>query len=293
MAIRKVVAALALLAVSALAGCTAPLPSRSASSAASPAGTRPAATIDTAHTRETTTPGTGTTARLTVPRFASAADRDTAFVAQLAALTWATPEAGPGYPAKFRRSALGYESLICADARRVGSVADVVAPTEQLGAQDRATLLELSVLFYCPSLAGSVKPATHPQKATCPRVSDILVTSRMSQAIMSDNYFYSTVTYVVAFMNLTDFPVWIQPEIKWKAGPIYKGGYLTGDAAWRHGWQLYSDPHVAETTPGHLLKAGEVWRVDAGWSGPYIWQSMSARVAPTAFLPQGCGYQST
>ena len=228
---------------------------------------------------------------MTAPTFASTTDRDTAFVAQLAALTWDTPAAGPGYPAKFRGSALEYESLICRDARRAGSAADVIAPTEQLSAQDRATLVKLSVLFYCPSLAGSMKPTAHPQKATCPRVSDILVTSRMSPAMMSDNYFYSTVSYVIAFMNLTDYPVWIQPEVKWKAGPIYKGGYPTGDSAWRHSWQLYSDPRVAETTPGRLLKAGEVWRVDAGQAGPYVWKSMAVRVDPTAFVPQGCGYQ--
>jgi hypothetical protein len=229
--------------------------------------------------------------RVTVPTFASTAQRDTAYIAQLAALTWASPDAGPGYPAEFRRSALEYESLVCSDARRAGSAAGVTAPTEQLGATDRATLIRLSVLFYCPSLAGSVKPAAHPQKATCPRAGDILVTSRMSPAMMSDNYFYSTVTYVIAFMNLTDYPVWIQPEVKWTAGPIYKGGYPTGDPAWQHGWQLYSDPHQAETTPGRLLKAGEVWRVDAGQAGPYVWNSMSARVDPTAFVPQGCGYQ--
>lgn len=294
MAVRKVVALLTLLAVSALVGCTSTSGSGSkASPGSSPAAATPAdasTMVDAANTRATT-PGTGSTFGFTLPTFASAADRDTAFVAQLAALTWDTPEAGPAYPAKFRRSALEYESLICTDARRAGSAADVVAPTEHLSAEDRAAMIELSVLFYCPSLAGSVKPAEHPQKATCPRVNDILVTSRMSQAMMSDNYFYSSVTYVIAFMNLTDFPVWIQPEIKWTAGPIFKGGYLTGDAAWRHGWQLFSDPNVAETTPGHLLKAGEVWRVDAGQSGPYIWKSMSARVAPTAFVPQGCGYQ--
>lgn len=288
------VALLTLLAVSALVGCTST--SDAASPTASPTAVSlaaPSATAGASSTRATTTPGTGTTStsRVTVPTFASAADRDTAFVAQLAALTWASPEAGPGYPSKFRRSALEYESLICSDARRVGSVADVTAPTEQLSAKDRATLIKLSVLFYCPSLAGPVKPAAHPQKATCPRAGDILVTSRMSPAMMSDNYFYSTVRYVIAFMNLTDYPVWIQPEVKWKAGPIYKGGYPTGDAAWRHSWQLYSDPRAAETTPGRLLKAGEVWRIDAGQAGPYVWKSMTVRVDPTAFVPQGCGYQ--
>jgi len=285
---RKVVALLTLLVVSTLVGCTST--PDGASSAPSPAS-MPSATSPS--TVATTTPGTGTTptSRVRAPTFATSTDRDTAFVAQLAALTWANQQAGPGYPAKFRRSALEYESLICGAARRGGSPADVTAPTEQLGAKDRETLIKLSVLFYCPSLAGAGKPAARPQKATCPRVSDILVTSRMSPAMMSDNYFYSSVTYVIAFMNLTAYPVWIQPEIKWRAGPIYKGGYPTGDAAWRHGWQLFSDPHVAETTPGHLLGAGEVWRVDAGQSGPYIWKSMSARVAPTAFVPQGCGYQ--
>lgn len=285
--VRKVVALLTVLAVSALVGCTST--SDDASLSASPAPVSPTASSPVS----TTTPGTGTTSTssVTAPTFPSAADRDTAFVAQLAALTWVDPQAGPGYPAKFRRSALEYESLICGDARRSGSAADVTAPTEQLAAMDRETLIKLSVLFYCPSLAGSVKPSARPQKATCPRAGDILVTSRMSPAMMSDNYFYSSVTYVIAFMNLTAYPVWIQPEIRWKAGPIYKGGYPTGDAAWRHGWQLFSDPHVADTTPGHLLKAGEVWRVDAGQSGPYIWKSLSARVAPTAFVPQGCGYQ--
>lgn len=292
MAVREVVALLTLLAVSAMVGCT------STSDAGSPTAVTPAAAATTAGasgTGATTTPGTGTTSRsrVTVPTFASAADRDTAFIAQLAALSWASPEAGPGYPAKFRRSALEYESLICRDARRAGSTADVTAPTEQLNARDRATLIKLSVLFYCPSLAGPVKPATHPQEPTCPSAGDILVTSRMSPAMMSDNYFYSTVTYVIAFMNLTDYPVWIQPEVKWKAGPIYKGGYPTGDAAWRHNWQLYSDPRADETTPGRLLKAGEVWRVDAGQAGPYVWKSMSARVDPVAFVPQGCGYQPT
>ncbi|HEY8790580.1 MAG TPA: hypothetical protein VIM10_15815 [Actinopolymorphaceae bacterium] len=283
MAVRKVVALLTLVAVSALVGCTS---MRDASPTASPAVESPAVAA-------ATTPGTGSTptSKVTAPRFASIAERDTAYIAQLAALTWATPAAGPGYPAKFRRSALQYESSICSDARRAESAAGVTAPTEQLGAADRATLMTLSVLFYCPSLAGSVRPATKPQKATCPRAADILVTSRMSPPMMSDNYFYSTVTYVIAFMNLTDYPVWILPEVKWKAGPIYKGGYPTGDTAWRHSWQLYSDPHVAETTPGRLLKAGEVWRVDAGQAGPYVWNSMSARVDPTAFVPQGCGYQ--
>ncbi len=292
MALRKVMTLLTLLAVSALVGCTST--SGPASPTASPTGaasTAAASNVTASSARATTTPGTGEASNVTVPAFASAADRDIAFVAQLAALRWNTAEAGPGYPAKFRRSALEYESLICKAARRVGSAAEVVAPTDRLSTQDRATLVKLSVLFYCPSLAGSVKQAAHPQKATCPRVSDILVTSRMSPAMMSDNYFYSTVQYVIAFMNLTDFPVWIQPEVKWKALPIYRGGYPTGDGAWRHGWQLYSDPRVAETTPGHLLGAGEVWRVDAGQAGPYVWGSMAVRVDPTAFVPQGCGYQ--
>lgn len=285
---RKVVALLTLLAVSALVGCTST--PHIASSTPTPVLV---ASSTSARSVETPTPGTGTTStsRVAAPTFPSAADRDTAFVAQLAAMTWASPAAGPGYPANFRRSAHQYESSICTDVRRAGSAADVTAPTEQLSAKDRDSLITLSVLFYCPSLAGSVEPAPHRQKTTCPRVADILVTSRMSPAMMSDNYFYSTVTYVVAFMNLTDYPVWIQPEVKWKADAIYKGAYPTGDSAWRHGWQLFSDPRVPETTPAHLLKAGEVWRVDAGQSGPYLWTSMAARVAPTAFVPQGCGYQ--
>jgi len=295
MAARKVVALLILLAVSAVVGCTSQSPSTPRSEAsASPVvatTTAPVATTGATSPAATTTPGTGTTSTITAPTFSSPVDRDTAFVAQLAALTWDTPEAGPGYPAKFRRSALGFGSAICSAERKAGSAAEVAAPTEQLSAKDRATLVKLSVLFYCPSLAGSVKPAAHPQKATCPRVSDILVTSKMSPARMSDNYFYSTVTYVIAFMNLTDYPVWIQPQVKWKAGPIYKGGYPTGDSAWRHSWQLYWDPRVPETTPGHLLKAGEVWRVDAGQAGPYVWESMAVRVDPTAFVPQGCGYR--
>lgn len=290
MVVRKVAALLTLLAVSALVGCTSTPEQTPLAALPSPT---PAAATETSGTTATTTPGTGvTTAALVIPRFASSSDRDTAFVAQLAAFAWDTPEAGPGYPARFRRSALGYAKLICADARQARSAAKVVAPTEQLSGPERATLIRLAVLFYCPSLAAPVKPATRAQVATCPRVSDILVTSRMGPPMMSDNYFYSTVHYVVAFMNLTKYPVWIQPEVKWKAGPIYKGGYPTGDSAWRHSWQLFSDPRVEETTPGRLLKAGEVWRVDAGQAGPYVWRSMTLRADPTAFIPQGCGYQA-
>lgn len=285
--VRTVVALLAALAVSALMGCT----SRPdvALSDASPVAVSPASSS----TRTTTTPGTGadTTARVIAPAFASTADRDTAFIAQLAMLTWVSPAAGPGYPTKFRRSALEYESLICSDARHAGSASDVTAPTEQLSTPDRATLVRLSLLFYCPSLADAGTPSAHLQKPTCPRVGDILVTSLMSPAMMTDNYFYSTVTYVIAFMNLTDYPVWIQPEVKWTAGPIYKGLYATGDTKWNYGWQLFSDPRAPETTPGHLLKAGEVWRVDAGQSGPYVWRSLRARADPTAFVPAACGYQ--
>jgi hypothetical protein len=289
-AVRKVVALLTVLAVSALVGCTS---TSNGASPATPVASPP--TVDASATRATTTPGTGTTVSdVVIPAFASAADRDTAFIAQLASLKWRSAEAGPGYPARFRRAAIAYESAVCRDARRAGTAAGVAAPTEQLDAGDRARLITLSVSFYCPTLAGpTAKPASHPQQATCPQVRDILVTSRMSQPMMSDNYFYSSVTYVIAFMNLTDYPVWIQPEIKWKATAIYKGGYPTGDGAWKHDWQVYSDPRVPETTPGRLLKPGEVWRVDAGQSGPYSWQSMSVRIDPTAFVPQGCGYEPT
>jgi hypothetical protein len=289
MADRRVLALLTALAVSALVGCT--------STSAGPAGparsSSPSSAVASA-ARATTTPGTGTTTGppITAPAFRSAADRDTAFIAQLAAMTWASPDAGPGYPARFRRSAMAYESQICHDVRQAGSVAGLVPPTDQLDVEDRARLITLAVSFYCPTAAGSsVKRATHQQKATCPKVGDILVTSRMSPAMMSDNYFSSSVTYVIAFMNLTDFPVWIQPEIKWTATAIYKGDYPTGDGDWRHSWQVYSDPRVPETTPGRLLEPGEVWRVDAGQSGPYSWKSMSARVDPAAFVPAACGYQ--
>lgn len=289
MADRRVLALLTALAVSALVACT----STSAGPAGSAGPASPSAAVTSAP-RATATPGTGTTTAppVAAPAFRSAADRDTAFVAQLAAMRWASPDAGPGYPARFRRSAMAYESQICRDARRAGSVAGSAAPTDQLDVEDRARLITLAVSFYCPSVAGSsIKPATHQQQATCPKVGDILVTSRMTPAMMSDNYFSSSVTYVIAFMNLTDYAVWIQPEIKWTATAIYKGDYPTGDGAWRHSWQLYSDPRVPETTPGRLLKPGEVWRVDAGQSGPYSWKSMSARVDPTAFVPAACGYQ--
>jgi hypothetical protein len=290
MAVRRVVALLTVVALSALVGCTST--PEAASPAASPAATSTARASDAASTATAKAGGTTKSAvAVSVPRFASTSDRDTAFIAQLAAFEWVSAAAGPAYPAKFRRSALEYASLICGDARRAGSAANVTAPTEQLNAQDRATLIKLSVLFYCPSMAGSVKAAAHPEKATCPRPADILVTSLMGPAMMSDNYFYSSVNYVMAFMNLTDYPVWIQPEVKWKAGPVLLGGYPTGDSAWRHSWQLYSDPRVAETTPGHLLQAGEVWRVDAGQTGPYVWRAMAVRIDPTAFVPQGCGYQ--
>lgn len=281
-------ALLTLLAMSALAGCT-QTPERAPTAAAHPA----TATVTRGTPSATTTaPSTGGIAStVEVPTFSSGADRDIAFIAQLAALTWTSPEAGPGYPARFRRSALGYASAICADARKTGSATAVPSPTEQLATTDRSTLISLAVLFYCPSLAGSDKTTTRVQVATCPRAGDILVTSRMSPAMMSDNYFYSTVSYVVAFMNLTDYPVWIQPQVRWRADAIYKGGYPTGDAVWRHEWQLFSDPRAEPTTPGRLLKAGEVWRVDAAQAGPYRWRSMSLRVDPTAFVPQGCGYQ--
>ena len=168
-------------------------------------------------------------------------------------------------------------------------------PTWPLGHRDRAELVRLSVLFYCPQLAAS---ATGPsdattQRATCPTPDDIVVTSVLtSGAIMSENEFYSTVSYVVAYMNLTDYPVWVTPQIRWKSLPIYKGGYPTGDLNRPLGWRPFTDPHETPTTSVRRLAAGEVWRVDALQSGPYLWTAVSARIDPTAFVAQGCGYDA-
>jgi len=230
-----------------------------------------------------------------VPVFASDAARDAAFVSRAAELSWAPASAGPGHPATFRQDRLADARAICTAAGS-GATQDALARSRdaKLSTADRQTLAKLAILDYCPDSARAIglDPSRLPRRAAitrCPAAREVVVDpSMIGQAQIDRSGFGSAVRYYVTLINLTDYPVWVQPEVRWSAIRIVLYGYPTSSEPWRPRWERLSDRTASVATPARLLAPGASWRVQTIQNGAYSWTDVKARVNPRLFIPIGC-----